>query len=971
MNSKVIYKGKILDVPFNFTSKDLEEAFLKNLNNSITNGEKSLYLEYTKTNNPFEFNIEFKIEESPNSLFEYMDKIKHRIYDQTSLKYLILEEGGDIIKRQLTFDEFSEFIYYYDEFSQGKKDTWVNKKLNILSNEMFKIIFYKNNESMYLVLKVSHLIFDGPSILLFQNLLNNKESFNRKKPSLEGDLSQFIEHYEEDLKFIVKNEKRKVVKESFDLFSKNLKLSEFIAIYSKSVYQLSNQRKFCIGIPFDCRKQTNDVGYFTRIIPLYFELNEKESIKDISNRLDIILDKLYKNRFDVTIYPKEYDVTIGKQRNVFTDGVKDIGTDIDVGTILTFDLLSSKLGDKCELFYDSGKISQTFIKVLISSIQNKNDNTETSTLIGKQKEIPSSLLSLVEDTIKNNKEKNFAMKGIQKYSFKYLDEKARDIEKLLIKNGLTNSRICVVSGRNIMLYASVIAILRTNNSYIPLSKENSCKRIEELSIEAESSAILYLDEDDYKIKIIENKFLKKDDEIYVMFSSGTTGKPKGIIIDEPGLINNLDWGIDEFKINKNTIILFKEKIIFDISIWEIFFPLVSGCQVVIFPDNDERYIEKIKQTIQQFKINWTYCMFSQGMQLLDVIDNYEGQFLFGAESFNPSLLGKLKRFTNAEFYNTYGPTETTITCTSYHIDTQKNSVPIGGPIQNTSIYLLDENQNIVAPGVKGEICIGGLGVGLGYINNSEKNESQYIKSDSNEPIYRSGDYGYISNEGIEFLGRDINDSQKKFKGYRIDLKEIEGAINELPNVSLAIVQIYEERQLLASIKLNMDTEENEEIWKEKLSNKLPYYMIPDYFETMKEFPLMQNGKVDKNQLLAKHNFVLHKKNQNDKLEYPINTKIEKDVAKIWEEILHSQSSIDNRNANFFNLGGSSLDVPKVTYQISKRFGIEIESFQVYKYPTIELFSKYISSYSNKDKSNSYDLDYNLLLSQIKELCNEK
>jgi amino acid adenylation domain-containing protein len=572
----------------------------------------------------------------------------------------------------------------------------------------------------------------------------------------------------------------------------------------------------------------------------------------------------------------------------------------------------------------------------------------------------------------NNEGYFFALQGAKKYSFKDLDEKAREIESLLNKRGINNSRICVVSGRNIMLYAAVVAILRTNNSYIPLSKDNSCKRIEELSNEAGSSSILYLDEDDYHLEITKNKFLKEHDEVYVMFSSGTTGKPKGIIIDEPGLINNLDWGIDEFKINKNTKIFFKEKIIFDISIWEIFFPLVSGCQVVIFPDDDERYIEKIKQTVERHKINWTYCMFSQGIQLLEVLNNYEGQFLFGAECFNPSSLEKLKRFTNAKFHNTYGPTETTITCTSYPIDVQKDNVPIGKPIQNTTIYLMDENQKTVAPGVKGEICIGGPGVGLGYINNDEKNKLNYISSSiSQEPVYRSGDYGYVSNEVIEFLGRDINDSQKKFKGYRIDLKQIEGAINELPNVSLAIVQIYEERQLLASVKLKINTEINDENWKKELSNKLPYYMIPDYFEIIEEFPLMQNGKIDKDQLFIIHKDVVVKKAKIDKLKYPVNTVIEKDVARIWRDVLHNQGSIDNRNANFFNLGGSSLDVPKVTYQIYQKFGIEIESFQVYKYPTIELFAKYIEGdHMGGEIKSGYDLDYNLLLSQIKELCNE-
>lgn len=374
-------------------------------------------------------------------------------------------------------------------------------------------------------------------------------------------------------------------------------------------------------------------------------------------------------------------------------------------------------------------------------------------------------------------------------------------------------------------------------------------------------------------------------------------------------------------INENDKLLAVTTLSFDISVLEIFLPLSKGATVVVASASDITdgaalidLIEKHHITFLQATPSLWNFMLASGWK-----GNKKLKGICGGETLSSRLVSQIISKVR-EFWNFYGPTETTVWSTGMKISDSNSPILIGKPINNTNIYILDNNNKLLPVGATGEICIGGFGVAKGYFKNSELTAQKFIQFEDIGIIYRTGDLGRFHEDGnIEFLGRI--DNQIKYKGYRIEPGEIESIFTRLEGVREAVVKLHkfdaDDERLVAF--LNVDSEfkmTNKEII-DFLAMKLPQYMIPRVFQKSDGFPRMPNGKINKKAFF----FETYIPDQKEKEATIKLSSTEEVIFNIWCEAL----KIKNISAtdNFFEIGGNSLLALSVFSKIEAAFNIEM------------------------------------------------
>ena len=446
--------------------------------------------------------------------------------------------------------------------------------------------------------------------------------------------------------------------------------------------------------------------------------------------------------------------------------------------------------------------------------------------------------------------------------------------------------------------------------------------------------------------------VKKSDLLYLIYTSGSTGKPKGVMVPNKGVANYLLWMKDFFEVGTKSKILAKTSISFDISIWELFLPLISGGTLILKKRVDVESPEQIASVVEEHKI--TIIQFvPSGLRLFNNANNLARltsleNIFCGGEKMPASLENEVLKNFNGKLYNLYGPTEGSIFMSHHKCieDSKHCNVPIGKPIYNSSMYILDENMKLVPRGVPGHIYIGGEILANGYWKNKVKTEEAfitYLNDRTTETIYKTGDIGRMLPEGIfEFHGR--NDNQIKIRGYRVELGEVEAAINAYPEIREVIaykntLNIDDER-LYSLIIAN--TEINIEALKKRLNSMLPKYMVPSSIQQVDKFPKLPNGKINfkalhENKLKnAKHNVNTQKHLEND---------IEDTIFKIWTEVIgHENFSLTD---NFFDAGGHSVLFLKVKERLKTIFGMDFSIIELYQFPNIKsIANEYKKKYAN-------------------------
>jgi len=443
----------------------------------------------------------------------------------------------------------------------------------------------------------------------------------------------------------------------------------------------------------------------------------------------------------------------------------------------------------------------------------------------------------------------------------------------------------------------------------------------------------------YSNRRVYNK-VKSNNLAYVIFTSGTSGQPKGVMVEHKALVNMCTW------YNNCHFITAEDKTTkfansgFDASIMEIFPVLIKGASIYILDDEVKGDLNKLNEFFEENKITICFLPTKYCEQFMELENNSLRLVNTGGE--------KLKKFIKRKYslVDNYGPTECTVVSSYYIVDKQYNNIPVGRPIANSRIYILDKNKQLLPPEAAGEIYIAGDGLARGYLNRPNLSAEKFMKDPffKGQRMYKTGDIGrFLLDGNIEFLGRA--DNQVKIRGYRIELGEIESRLITIPNINEAVVLVHkinEENVLCAYITAN-DEISIDEI-KDYLSKHIPKYMIPTYFNIIESMPLTPNGKVNKNALLMPE---IYSKRTTEFIG-PL-SEIEERLSKVWREVL----GVLNIGVydDFFDLGGNSLKVLKAAVDISKEFQIELSAAELFKSKTIKAQSELIGK-CNKEIYNS-------------------
>ena len=443
---------------------------------------------------------------------------------------------------------------------------------------------------------------------------------------------------------------------------------------------------------------------------------------------------------------------------------------------------------------------------------------------------------------------------------------------------------------------------------------------------------------------------------YLLFTSGSTGFPKGALIGHGSMLNHLIAKAEDCGMDEDAVVAQTATQSFDISIWQSLSALIHGGCTVVYPSEVVKDPVRLMQQVDYDEITVLQVVPSYLAELMEAIDNWQGPNLFRrlrcmstvGEALPFALTEKwFDKFFYTRFVNSYGPTETADGAT-HHIMTTcppRPPVPIGKPVRNCRIYVLDPYGGICLPGVKGEIFIAGAGVGFGYVNDPEKTTAAFVPDPffPGETMYRTGDIGRWTNDGwLEFAGR--RDAQIKLRGHRIELGEIEQALYRIPAVREAIAALWDDphggKILAAWLTLKSGAEFESAELKHLLATHLPAYMIPGRFIVLDQFPLTASGKIDRKALPSP--ILEHKPAGSEEVD-ELTTETEKAVAEIWKEILGGRSY--SRDDNFFEVGGHSFKAIKMQARLFKTLNIGLSVREIFSFPTIRELAAHIDQKS--------------------------
>jgi amino acid adenylation domain-containing protein len=434
---------------------------------------------------------------------------------------------------------------------------------------------------------------------------------------------------------------------------------------------------------------------------------------------------------------------------------------------------------------------------------------------------------------------------------------------------------------------------------------------------------------------------------YVIYTSGSTGRPKGAMNTHAGIGNRLIWMQETYQLTGGDVVLQKTPLSFDVSVWECFWPLLAGARLVLARPEGHKDPAYLVDLIAEQQISTAHFVPSM-LQIFLLQRNLEQcsslkRVICSGESLPIELQELFFSRLEAHLFNLYGPTEASIDVTCWHCQqgNQKGTVPIGRPIANTQIYLLDRSLRPVPVGLPGELYIGGVGVARGYLAHPALTAERFIPDPLGQTpgtrLYRTGDLArYLPDGNIEFLGRI--DYQVKLRGFRIEPGEIEAVLSEHPAVQEVVVTLRQEtggnRRLVAYLVASQGQQAPTpgEI-RGFAKRKLPDYMLPTAFVWLSQLPFTVNGKVDRAALPAPEPEIV------EETYVAPWTEVERTIAQIWQEVLHLERV--GVHANFFDLGGHSLLLVQVQSRLCESLRKEVSLLEMLKYPTVSALATYL------------------------------
>ncbi|ASB52640.1 MULTISPECIES: non-ribosomal peptide synthetase [Bacillus amyloliquefaciens group] len=736
--------------------------------------------------------------------------------------------------------------------------------------------------------------------------------------------------------------------------------------------------------PFPLLVRKLNLGYDTLMSPVFQTAFAFQDVLDPLSRSEygfVLMDEIHQqgeyditlevvNKSDGVLLNWKYDKSIFEQSTIMRMGEHFIN------------ILDSVLNDPMKKLFDLSLLSQNEVDLMINDWNNTNMDYPQTECIHQ----------LFERKVISKPKDIAVIDGAISLSYEELNQKVNALASYLMLNGVeAGSLVAVCVERSVDMIVALLGILKAGGAYVPIDLNTPVERAGFiLKDSCVSLVIVHSKTNDHLSNVImqggnvlENVQLidldEQSDQIYrtlpktevssanmgldslayVLYTSGTTGTPKGVCVTHRSILNTLYFLEQEFPVGKEDRYLLKTNYMFDVSISELFGWFVGNGSVVIAPQGAEQSPKKLVDCVKRYDIthiNFVPSMLSLLYEAAKKSDeNRDNQTLkyimVAGEAFPKELADKcVSLFNDARVVNIYGPTEASIYAAYFSCgksNDQDTSVPIGRPIANTRLYILDKETNRLAPiGVPGELCIAGTGLAKGYLNNEELTNKVFVENPvvPGERIYRTGDLARWRGDGvIEYLGR--LDFQVKVRGFRIELEEIEyhfACHHQIKECAAVVRGSGDAAQLVAYYVPVVDHTKSKNVdshhLKKYLASKLPAYMVPDFIELLDHLPLTPNGKLDRKHLMNRK-IALNKNVQSAIGE----DEIQKRVLDIWRELLNVED-LELTDA-FFEAGGNSLLAVTMAEKISREFNVTFDSTDLFKYPNVGAISKYLNEES--------------------------
>lgn len=582
----------------------------------------------------------------------------------------------------------------------------------------------------------------------------------------------------------------------------------------------------------------------------------------------------------------------------------------------------------------------------------------------------------------------------QQLTYRELNNRANQLAHYLQTLGVKPEvRVGICVERSILMVIGILGILKAGGAYIPLDPAFPSERLEFMMEDARITILLTQNHLQEQLPINDKTVVKLDSDweiiaqqtqdnlltevnpenlAYIIYTSGTTGNPKGSEVPHRSFIGFM-FGVDYIQLDAEQIWLQHSSISWDALTLELWTPLLYGGRCVLYPGQIPTP-EDLSKIIQNQNVNILFLTTALFNYIIDTIPEALlgiKQLLFGGESVSvPHVRRALELLPETQIIHAYGPSECTVFTCCYPVPKQlpENlpSIPIGKPIGDRKVYLLDEYLQRVAIGVPGELYVGGASVARGYLNQPELTREKFIANPfvEGDKLYKTGDLVRRLTDGnLEFLGRI--DTQVKIRGFRIEIEEIEGVLNQHNNIKQVVVMAREDEpgnKYLVAYLVAKDNEPTVSSLRNFLKTKLPNYMIPVAFVFLSALPLTSNHKINRRALPAPD---ISQRNLEVNFLAPGNS-TESELAKIWTEVLRLEKV--GIYDNFFELGGHSLLATQVISRLREAFSIDLTLRYLFENPTIaELSQKVI----DRQVEQVGDDELNRILGEVNELSDRE
>ncbi len=603
---------------------------------------------------------------------------------------------------------------------------------------------------------------------------------------------------------------------------------------------------------------------------------------------------------------------------------------------------------------DNASIVIGTIDIVSNEEKNKVLHEFNDTAIPYSKE--KTIVDVFETQVKEHSTTKAVIFNNKSITYSELNVLSNNLAQTLIEQGVTKENaVGIYLDRSIEMIIAILGILKSGGAYLPLDITQPKARVETILKDSNCKYIVTdsAGEGKYKTNCLETNIetisrdpkpisfkhkVKPTDLAYYLYTSGSTGTPKGVMVEHHSVVNLIEDRIRTYNITSGERILLFAPIYFDASVEQMLVALLSGSSVVVIE----------KETLLDINDFNTYLL-KHEVTHLNVVPSFLREMEFskqlhlkriitGGEAID--LKTARKCITMAPLFNAYGPTESTVTstCRKYTNADSLGSINIGKPLSNTTCYVLDKNENVCPIGVQGELYLGGVGVSRGYVNNTVLTNERFIKSPFKlgERLYKTGDLVKWDHSGnLDYLGRV--DHQVKIRGHRIELGEIEKPLLDHPEIIQSVVLVKgKENEAYLIGYYTAKTTIDEVVLKNYLKDCLPSYMVPNHLIELSEFPLMNNGKLDRKRL-PEPDYKSAKK-----FKAPV-TIIEKQLVSIWSKLLNLETDRISINTSFFDAGGHSLKAISLVNKIREVFSVEITLKQVFSKSTIAAIASTIKN----------------------------